>query len=88
MSHIKKIDVKNYLSSRNRKGIHLYRPTSQPDATGFSSDETASAKVKSKRSQENAGPAQPPNGLNIGVSKSTPGSAASLQQVVFRSAQS
>jgi hypothetical protein len=43
MSLIKKSDVKNYLSSQKRKGIHLYRPVSQPDATGFSGDQSGSA---------------------------------------------
>jgi len=40
MSLIKKSDVKNYLSSQKRNGIHLYRPVSQPDATGFSGDQS------------------------------------------------
>jgi hypothetical protein len=43
MSLIKKSDVKNYLSSQKRKGIHLYRPVSQPDATGFSGDQSGRA---------------------------------------------
>jgi hypothetical protein len=40
MSVIKKSDVKNHLSIRNRNGIHLHRPASQPDATGFSGEES------------------------------------------------
>ena len=36
MSLTKKSDVKNHLSARHRREIHLYRPVSQPDATGFS----------------------------------------------------
>jgi hypothetical protein len=43
MSLIKKSDVKNYLSSQKRNGIHLYRPVSQPDATGFSGDQSRHA---------------------------------------------
>jgi hypothetical protein len=43
MSLIKKSDVKNYMSSPKRKGIHLYRPVSQPDATGFSGEQSARA---------------------------------------------
>ncbi len=35
MSFLKKSDVKNHLSPCNHKGIHLYRPVSQPDVTGF-----------------------------------------------------
>lgn len=89
MSLIKKIDVKNYLSSRNRKGINLYRPTSQPDATGFSGGEKASAKEKSKRSIGNAN-AQPSsiNELNVAALDVVSSSTASLKQVVFGSAQS
>ncbi len=37
MSLVKKSDVKNHLSPRHHKGIHLASP-SQPDATGFSAD--------------------------------------------------
>jgi hypothetical protein len=36
MSLIKKSDVKNHLSPRYRTKIHLCRPLSQPDATGYS----------------------------------------------------
>jgi hypothetical protein len=45
MSLIKKSDVKNYLSSQKRNGIHLYRPVSQPDATGFSGDQSNTSNV-------------------------------------------
>jgi hypothetical protein len=38
MSLIKKADVKNYFSARNRSEIHLQPPASQPDATCFSGD--------------------------------------------------
>lgn len=40
MSAFKKSDVKNHLSRRRPSGIHLYQPVSQPDATGFSGDES------------------------------------------------
>jgi len=40
MTLIKKADVKNHLSARRRTGIHLHRPESQPDATGFAEEET------------------------------------------------
>ncbi|HVU45036.1 MAG TPA: hypothetical protein VHD85_02855 [Terracidiphilus sp.] len=36
MSLTKKSDVKNHLSPRHRREIHLYRPESQPDPTGVS----------------------------------------------------
>ncbi len=36
MSLIKKSDVKNHLSPRDLTKIHLCRPLSQPDATGYS----------------------------------------------------
>lgn len=40
MSLIKKSDVKNHLSSRHRRGLHLATPASQPDATGFSEEQS------------------------------------------------
>jgi len=54
MSLIKKNDVKNYLSSQKRKGIHLYRPVSQPDATGFSGDQPAPSEIKSDAVEKTA----------------------------------
>ena len=41
MSLYKKSDVKNHLSPPYIRGIHLYRPVSQPDATGFSEEGSA-----------------------------------------------
>jgi hypothetical protein len=38
MSLLINSDVKNPLSPRNHHGIHLCRPESQPDATGFSGE--------------------------------------------------
>jgi hypothetical protein len=38
MALIKKRDVKDYFASRRQNGIHLHRPASQPDATGFSGE--------------------------------------------------
>ncbi|MDR3740723.1 MAG: hypothetical protein P4L40_17045 [Terracidiphilus sp.] len=35
MSLVKKSDVKNHLSPRHHKDIHLYQPDIQQDATGF-----------------------------------------------------
>jgi len=46
MSLIKKADVKNHLSARHRTGIHLARPESQSDATGFPHEESAGAAPK------------------------------------------
>jgi hypothetical protein len=42
MTLIKKGDVKNDPSSRNRSEIHLHRSSSQPDATGFSGGQSDS----------------------------------------------
>jgi hypothetical protein len=41
VSLTKKSDVKNHLSRRHPTGIHIYQPASQPDATGFSGEESA-----------------------------------------------
>lgn len=40
MSLTKKSDVKNHLSSRHRRGIHLAPRASLPDATGFSGEQS------------------------------------------------
>lgn len=40
MSLVKKSDVKNHLSSHHKRAIHLNPPVSQPDATGFSEEES------------------------------------------------
>ena len=37
---IKKSDVKSHLSPRRHTGIHLHQPASQPDATGFSGEDS------------------------------------------------
>ncbi|MGB8261046.1 MAG: hypothetical protein WCE75_11875 [Terracidiphilus sp.] len=46
MSLVKKSDVKNHLSPRFRKEIHLNQPESQPDATGFSVAEPAAVQAE------------------------------------------
>ena len=40
MSLTKKSDVKNHLSSRYRRGIHLTPRANLPDATGFSGEQS------------------------------------------------
>lgn len=59
MSLIKKSDVKNHLVNRyrNRNGIHLQRPASQPDATGFSGEQSERADSNANVTVE-----EPPNG--------------------------
>ena len=54
MTLIKKSDVKNHLANRyrNRNGIHLYPPTSQPDATGFSAEQSERADSNAKNTVE------------------------------------
>ena len=48
MTLIKKSDVKNHLAARRHGGIHLYRPESVPDATGFAGEGSASADPQTK----------------------------------------
>jgi hypothetical protein len=63
MSLVKKSDVKNHLSPHHQKGIHLNRPVSQPDATGFSVEEPArtDSHVVGQHEQPSAGgPEAPP----------------------------
>jgi hypothetical protein len=45
VSLIKKSDVKNHLSPRHRTEIHLCPPESQPDATGFSVEESGAVQT-------------------------------------------
>jgi hypothetical protein len=40
MSILKKSDVKSHLSRHQSTRIHLHQPESQPDATGFSGEES------------------------------------------------
>ena len=56
MSLIKKADVKNHLSARHHREIHLARPESQSDATGFAHEDATSEDPKGNDSVEN-----PPN---------------------------
>ena len=88
MTVIKKRDVKEYFASRKRGGIHLFRSTSQPDATGFSGEEAASADVKSEQSIGNAAAPQPSNGISIVPTEDVSSATESLKKVDFRSAQS
>jgi hypothetical protein len=54
MSLIKKNDVNNHLANRyrNRNGLHLYPPASQPDATGFSGEQSERADSNAKNTVE------------------------------------
>jgi hypothetical protein len=45
VSLIKKSDVKNHLSPRYRTQIHLCEPESEPDATGFSAEESGAVEA-------------------------------------------
>jgi hypothetical protein len=45
MSIIEKRDVKNHLSLRHSRDIHLCEPLSQPDATGYSVIEADAARA-------------------------------------------
>jgi hypothetical protein len=47
MALIKKRDVKDYFASRRQNGIHLHRPVSQPDATGFSGEQAGRGDLNS-----------------------------------------
>ncbi|HMG86164.1 MAG TPA: hypothetical protein VK574_10485 [Terracidiphilus sp.] len=53
MSLIKKADVKNHLSARHRSEIHLARPESQSDATGFAHEDSTGGDSKVHDSVDN-----------------------------------
>lgn len=88
MTLIKKIDVMNHLASRNRKGSPLFRSKSQPDATGFSGDETTHKDFRPKSSLGEGKTQLPAVELKISAIEATPSPADSLKQIAFRSAQS
>ena len=59
MALIKKRDVESYFAERKRKGVQLFRSTSQPDATGFSGKDPALAGVESETSRSKCHPTCP-----------------------------
>jgi len=72
MSVFKKSDVKSHLSPRNRKGIHLSRPSSQPDATGAAADESSAARSSTAPEVENLAHQASATGLEIPSFESDP----------------
>jgi hypothetical protein len=53
MSLMKQGDVKNHLSARHRTEIHVARPESQSDPTGFPHEEPSGAEPEGKDSPKN-----------------------------------
>jgi|HubBroStandDraft_1064217.scaffolds.fasta_scaffold64264_1 hypothetical protein len=68
MTLIKKRDVESYFASRNRSGVHLKTPRSQPDATGFSGGGAGRAELVLRQSA--AQPLRQPS--SIGLPKAAP----------------
>ena len=87
MTLIKKIDVKNHLASRNRKGIHLFRAGGQSDAAGVSGKETASVTAKASHSVGIAPAPAHSNGPKFAVTEDVTRVTDSLKQAAFRNAQ-
>jgi len=83
MSLVKKSDVKNHLSPHHQKEIHLNRPLSQPDATGFSVEEPArtDSKVEEQRQQPSS------SGLEASPLAASPDSSNTVAPTVSKSAQ-
>ena len=88
MSPIKKSDVKNHLSARNRTGIHLYRPESQPNATGFAGEGSESAHSQMKDSAEKSLDQPAPNQLDAPLNATESDSSDFAASVTFKSARS
>ena len=76
MSLVKKSDVKNHLSPHYQKEIHLDRPLSEPDATGFSVEEPARSDSEEQRQQASS----------IGL-ETSPGSVTTAAPTVSKSGQ-
>lgn len=72
MSVFKKSDVKSHLSPRNRKGIHLSRPASQPGTTGAAADESSAARSATAPEVENLAQQTSSTGLEIPSLESDP----------------
>jgi hypothetical protein len=85
---IKKRDVESYFAERKRKGMHLFRPTSRPDATGFSGKETTPANVKSKLPVRDSITPPLDDEVKIPVTEAVPTPTDSLGQAPHRNAQS
>lgn len=68
MTLIKKSDVKNHLSTHARNGQRLHQSLSQPDATGFSGEE--STRSDSNPSQATEKSIVPDTARETAVSKS------------------
>lgn len=83
MSLVKKSDVKNHLSSHHKKGIHLNRPLSQPDATGFSVEEPARTdlNVEDQHQQPSS------SGLEAPPLVASPDSSDTIASTLSKSAQ-
>jgi hypothetical protein len=77
----------NHLVSQNLKEIHPYRPTSQPDATGFSVDDSGSAEGKSIHSVRGTLTPHSSSGMSIPAAAITPENSDSSKQIAFRNAQ-
>ena len=79
----KKSAVKDHLSSRNRNGIHLGRPVSRPDATGFSGEPPAGVDSNTTNKVEETG-----NRPYVGEQENGPTKAGSGSSNVASSADS
>jgi hypothetical protein len=81
MSLVKRSDVKNHLSPHHQKGIHLDRPLSQPDATGFSVEEAAHTDVEEQHQQS------PSSGLEAPPLATSPYPSYAVAPTISKSAQ-
>ena len=89
MSLIKKSDVKNHLANRyrNRNGIHLYQPSSQPDATGFSGEHSGHADPHPVNTVEESRNGPSTSGPETIPAKTGPDASGIVTASDFKSAQ-
>ena len=84
---IKKRDVESYFASRRPKGTRMFRPVSQPNATGFSEKSTGRAAVNAENSAGDTLAQPTSSGEDTSVSDVAPSSCGPLKPFATKSAQ-
>ena len=87
MALIKKCDVQSYFAQRKRKQVPLFRPTSQPDATGFSNEEVGAARLESQRPTRNTHSVPCASVVTKLASEAGAGSTEAMGKTTSRNAQ-
>jgi hypothetical protein len=87
MSLIKKADVKSHFAARRLKELHSRGPVSQPDATGFSGEESGRKGPKTDRRVEEPLKQVSSSGVDAPPTVISPGSGDAVAPAATKSAQ-